>query len=69
MDTVVTLCRSDNKETGDSSPSGDLCITSNTDHVALLLMELICPEMVLYNNEWPDEETLKFTVERFDQFQ
>ncbi|XP_020911518.1 integrator complex subunit 5-like, partial [Exaiptasia diaphana] len=57
MDTLVTLCRSDTAEESH-------IITSNTDQVALLLMEMVCPEMVLYTGEWPDEETLKFNVER-----
>ena len=65
MDTLVTLCQSESKETGDCGPSSNLCVTPNTDHVALLLMEMVCPEMVLYTGEWPDEETLKFTVERY----
>uniref|UniRef100_A0A6P8HBP7 Integrator complex subunit 5-like n=1 Tax=Actinia tenebrosa TaxID=6105 RepID=A0A6P8HBP7_ACTTE len=39
-------------------------VTSNTDLLASLLMEIVCPEVVPTVGEWPDEDGLKFTVER-----
>ena len=43
--------------------------STDLDFLATLLMESVCPNMVSPEDEWPDEETLKFTVERFVSLQ
>lgn len=39
--------------------------STDLDFLATLLMESVCPNVVCIEDEWPEEETLKFSIERF----
>lgn len=61
VDTLSSLCKcGQDNEQKDPVPM----VTNNTDLLASLLMEIVCPEVVPTVGEWPDEDGLKFTVER-----
>ena len=38
--------------------------STDLDFLATLLMQSVCPDVVPSVDEWPDEETLKFNIER-----
>ena len=61
VDAVFILCTCD-QEDADSS---NLTLHHKyVDSLSLLLMELVCPDVVPITFDWPDDESLKFTIER-----
>ncbi|XP_032225529.1 integrator complex subunit 5 isoform X2 [Nematostella vectensis] len=43
---------------------GSRVLSCNTDHVASLLMETVCPDVVPCVGEWPDDDFIKYNIER-----
>lgn len=61
MDVVFMLCTCDQ---GDADGSNLSLHHKYVDSLSLLLMELVCPDVVPISFDWPDDESLKFTIER-----
>jgi len=61
-DVLFTLCCICDQEDTDSA---NLTLhTKYVDSLALLLMEIVCPDVVPITFDWPDDDSLKFTIER-----
>ncbi|KAL9989570.1 hypothetical protein ACROYT_G004133 [Oculina patagonica] len=61
VDVVFILCTCDQED----ADSGNLTLHHKyVDSLSLLLMELVCPDVVPITFDWPDDESLKFTIER-----
>ncbi|XP_027049522.1 integrator complex subunit 5-like [Pocillopora damicornis] len=61
VDVVFMLCTCDQ---GDADGSNLALHHKYVDSLSLLLMELVCPDVVPISFDWPDDESLKFTIER-----
>lgn len=62
-DVVFTLCCTHDQD--DDLDHANLTLHYKyVDSLALLIMELVCPDVVPITFDWPDDESLKFTVER-----
>jgi len=61
VDIVFILCTCDQED----ADQGNLTLHHKyVDSLSLLLMELVCPDVVPITFDWPDDESLKFTIER-----
>ena len=61
-DMVFTLCCISDHE--DSDNSSLTLHHKYVDSLALLLMEIVCPDVIPITFDWPDDDSLKFTMER-----
>ncbi|XP_068726857.1 integrator complex subunit 5-like isoform X3 [Montipora capricornis] len=61
-DMVFTLCCISDQ--GDSDNTSATLHHKYVDSLALLLMEIVCPDVIPITFDWPDEDSLKFTIER-----
>ena len=61
-DMVFTLCCISDQEDTDNTT---LTLHHKyVDSLALLLMEIVCPDVIPITFDWPDDDSLKFTIER-----
>ncbi|XP_074639555.1 integrator complex subunit 5-like [Acropora palmata] len=61
-DMVFTLCCISDHE--DSDNTSLTLHHKYVDSLALLLMEIVCPDVIPITFDWPDDDSLKFTMER-----